>query len=187
MINQATLGQLGLYGTHLKVLDREDRINRFGYAMSDQAIDQLILRMLYRPDVHQLWSASPDGEIRGWGHLAAVEEASYELAVSVEPAWRRRGLADALLKEMLSWAKFHHVTEVFMHCIDDNLAIRRLAQKHHLETREHSLGEQTASLAIVEPDFLEMHFHRLREQAAILAEMGRLQGKLSSLWSGRLA
>lgn len=174
--------KIGDYSRHLKNLDADDRYSRFGYNASDYNIDQLILNMCYHPKDHELWYArSDDGRI-GWGHMAKNSDGSWELAVSVEKKHQRKGIANELMKEMLTWAKFHKIPEVYMHCIENNKIIQHLAEKHELKTKSRGDGERTAAIAVPAPNFYESNAQLFKEQVEIVSEINRLRGKLASLW-----
>lgn len=181
-VNHTNIYKITDYSRHLKNLTDEDKISRFGYNVSNYNIDQLILSMVYHPKDHELWYVKIDDIRVGWGHMAKNSDDSWELAVSVEKEYQRQGIGDALMAEMLAWAKFHHIPKVFMHCIEDNKVIQHLAKKHELETRERSPGERTAAIDIPEPGFIESQTQLLKEQAEIVSEINKLRGKLASLW-----
>ena len=171
------------YSRHLKNLTDEDKMSRFGYLATDYMIDNLILNMCYHPSDHELWYARTDDTRVGWGQLSKNPDDSWELAVSVDKDYQRQGIGNRLIKEMLEFAKFHHIPEVYMHCIEDNRAIQHLAAKHDLKTRERGSGERTAALAIPEPTFLEANSQLWKEQKEILNEMGKLRKRLTNLWA----
>lgn len=180
------LYSLGEYGKHLKNLTDEDKYSRFGAKLTDYAIDQILLNMLYNPHDHELWfSVDIEGNTVGWGHMARNEDDSWELAVSVESAHQRKGVGGKLIEEMLAWAKFHKVSEVFMHCIENNKVIQHLALKHELKTRERGHGERTAAIEVPAPNILEFNSQLFKEQADIIQEITELRAKLISLWFNR--
>ncbi len=170
------------YARHLKSLDQEDRYSRFGHPASDYNIDQLILNMCYNPTDHELWYARTDEQRVGWGHMAKNQDGTWELAVSVAKEHQRQGIADKLMSEMIVWAKFHHVPEVFMHCIENNKVIQHLATKHELKLKERGDGERTAAIEVPEPNLVEVSTQLFKEQDEIVREINRLRGKLASLW-----
>jgi GNAT superfamily N-acetyltransferase len=174
--------KIGDYARHLKSLDSDDRYSRFGHHASDYNIDQIILNMCYHPKDHELWYARTDERRVGWGHMAKNTDGSWELAVSVEKEFQRQGIANQLLAEMLTWAKFHHIPEVYMHCIENNKVIQHLATKHELKTKERGDGERTAAIEVPEPNFVETNTQLFKEQAEIVREINRLRGKLANLW-----
>lgn len=174
---------LGEYGNHLKTLNSEDKYSRFGANLSDYAIDQMLLNMVYHPHDHELWLvADKEGAAIGFGHMAKNQDGSWELAVSVESSHQRKGVAGKLIKTMLTWAKFNDVHEVFMHCIENNKVIQHLALKHELKTRERGYGERTAAIEVPEPTPTEFTSHLFKEQAEIIQEITQLRGKLIGLW-----
>ena len=174
------------YSRHLKNLTDEDKISRFGYLITDYMIDKLILDMCYHPSEHELWYARTDDTRVGWGHLARNPDDSWELAVSVDKEHQRQGIGNKLIQEMLEFAKFHHISEIYMHCIEDNRVIQHLASKHDLTTRQRGAGERTALLEVPEPTFIEASSQRLKEQNEILKEMGKLRKRLTTLWTSSL-
>lgn len=181
-IHHTNIYKISDYSRHLKSLTPEDKISRFGYPASDHSIDQLVLNMCYHPQDHELWYARDDGERVGWGHMAKNDDGSWELAVSVQKDFQRQGIGNQLITEMLAWAKFHHITEVYMHCIEDNRVIQHLANKNDLKTRSRGDGERTASIEVPEPSFLEANAQLLKEQKEIFDEFGKLRNRLTKLW-----
>ena len=181
-IQHGNIYKISDYARHLKNLTEEDRYSRFGYKASDYNIDQLILNMCYNPKDHELWFARNDEQRVGWGHMAKNQDGSWELAVSVDKEYQRQGIANDLMTEMLIWAKFHHISEVYMHCIENNKVIQHLATKHELKTKERGDGERTAAIAIPEPSFYESNSQLLKEQAEIVNEITKLRTKLATLW-----
>lgn len=182
IINHTNIYKVGEYSNHLKVLTLEDKTSRFGYPVSDYSIDQLILSICTHPADHELWYAR-EGEVRvGWGHMAKNDDGSWELAVSVQHDQQRKGIGNKLITEMLAWAKFHHINEVFMHCIEDNRVIQHLAIKNELKTKSRGGGERTASIEVPSPTLFETSDQRFKEQSEILREIGKLQKRLTNLW-----
>jgi GNAT superfamily N-acetyltransferase len=181
-IQHGNIYKIADYARHLKNLDQEDRYSRFGHPASDFNIDQMILSMCYHPKDHELWFARTDDGRVGWGHMCKNQDGSWELAVSVDKEYQRQGVANMLMTEMLVWAKFHSIPEVYMHCIENNRVIQHLAQKHELKTKEKGDGERTAAIAVPPPSFYENNTQLFKEQAEIVSEINRLRGKLATLW-----
>ena len=181
-IDQVDTRSLKAYSTHLKNLNPEDNRSRFGFVANSDAIDKLMLNIAYNPHDHKLWQAWDNEGILGWGHMAKMSDGKWELAVSVEKEHQRKGVGDRLIAEMLSWAKFHLIDEVFMHCIEDNKVIQHLAAKHDLKTIERGYGERTAAVEIPEPTFVESNNQLIKEQLAVLADIAELRTKMFNLW-----
>lgn len=178
-IVKTDLSSLKEYGEHLKALSDDDKISRFGVKLSDHSIDQLMLSMAYNPQKHILWKVVLLGSNIGWGHLAHDHDDAWELAVSVESEYQGTGVGSDLIRTMISWAKVHNVSEIYMHCIESNKVIQHLAQKHNLKTREREAGERTASLELPSPSFAEMNGQWFSEYCEIIGEINALQKKLS--------
>ena len=182
-ITHTNINKLKEYSIHLKTLEPSDKGSRFGYVVSDYNIDQLMLQMAYNPKDHELWCAVEEDKIIGWGHLARDKGDAWELAVSVNKEEQRKGVGDKLISEMLSWAKFHHISEVFMHCIEENRVIQHLALKHNLKTIERGQGERTAAIEVPSPTIYEMNTQLIKEQNQIMKDFAKLQQKLFNLWA----
>lgn len=63
----------------------------------------------------------------GVAHVALFEGAA-ELGLSVLPAWRRRGIASSLFDRGALHARNRGVVELFIHCLSENQAMRRIAR-----------------------------------------------------------
>ena len=181
-VEHTDITRLGEYATHLKSLTDDDKYTRFGYRATDYNIDQLILSVIYHVTEHQLWVATDGGEVVGWGHLARYGD-KWELAVSVVKEHQRKGIGNALIKEMLDWTKFSDIHEVYMNCIENNRAIQHLATKNNLKPIYRGDGERTSSIEVPEPTLFETNAHLFKEQAEIMAEIHALRTRLANLWN----
>jgi GNAT superfamily N-acetyltransferase len=182
-IHHTNIYKISDYSRHLKALTPDDKVSRFGYPASDHSIDQLVLNMCYHPQDHELWYARDDGERVGWGHMAKNDDGSWELAVSVQKDFQRQGIGNQLITEMLAWAKFHKISEVYMHCIEDNRVIQHLANKNELRTRSRGDGERTAAIEVPNPTVFEANAQLFKEQKEIFDEFGKLRNRLTKLWA----
>ena len=176
-IKHKSVEVLGEYGQHLKRLSAEDRYTRFCYNIRDEQIDQFILRILYDQQDHHLFTASLDGAIIGFGHLAR-EGNDWELAVSVDSAYQGQGIADKLMSFMIPWAQIHGVNNVFMHCITQNQKIQHLARKHGLKTIDRDGTEVTSRVELPRPTAIEYTSEFLKEQRDIYNQIQVLQRKM---------
>lgn len=184
-IQHSRIEHLAEYAEHLKNLNDEDRYTRFGYAASNQAIDQMILNIVYNQQDHHIFVYYTDGHIAGFGHLAR-EESDWELAVSVERAYQGRGIADELMSHMIAWGKTHGVEVVYMHCITENQKIQHLARKHGLKTWDRSGHELTARVKLPEPTVLDYTTNFVREQGELAADMVKLQRAWLRNWTNTI-
>jgi ribosomal protein S18 acetylase RimI-like enzyme len=182
-VNHTNIYKIPDYSRHLKGLPDEDKFSRFGYVITDYMVDKMMLEMCYHPSDHELWYARTEDTRVGWGQMSKNPDGSWELAVSVDKAYQRQGVGNKLISEMLSFAKFHSIPEVYMHCIEDNRAIQHLAKKHELKTKDRGAGERTAAIQVPEPTFIETNAQLWKEQTEILHEMGKLRKRLTNLWA----
>lgn len=181
-INHTNIYKIGSYSEHLKNLSDEDKYSRFGYKVSNHNIDQFMLTMCYHPHDHELWYAEINDVRVGWGHLAKNTDGSWELAVSVDSKYQRQGIGNALIVEMMSWAKFNGIGEIFMHCIIENKTIQHLANKNNLKTRRRDSGEVTSVIEVPPPTIIEVGDQLWKEQSEILTNISKLQSRLRRIW-----
>jgi len=184
-IQHSRIEHLAEYAKHLKNLSDEDRYTRFGYAASAQAIDQMILNIVYNQEDHHIFTYYTNGQIAGFGHLAR-EDSDWELAVSVEKEFQGRGIANELMSYMISWGKTHGVEIVYMHCITENQKIQHLARKHGLKTWDRSGHELTARVQLPEPTVFDYTTNFVREQGELAADMVKLQRAWLRNWTNTI-
>lgn len=183
-ITRTDIYDIKKYSDHLKALPDNDKISRFGIKMTDFSIDQLMLSLTYHPNDHELFKAiDANGEVSGWGHMAR-DGSSWELALSVDKNYQRKGVGNALIAEMLRWAKVHHIEKVYMHCIEDNKVIQHLAAKHKLTTRERSQGERTAALELPDPSWFDINSQYWKEYSKLFDDFAELRQRATKLMLG---
>ena len=180
-IQHSRTEHLAEYATHLKNLTQQDRYTRFGYAVSPESIDVMILNMLYHADQHHLFTYYQDNRIVGFGHLAR-DDADWELAVSVDHAYQGRGIANELMSHMIAWGKVHGIHVVFMHCITDNQRIQHLARKHGLKTLSREGHEITAQVELPPATALDYTTNFVSEQQELAKDIVRLQRAWLKNW-----
>lgn len=168
---------LDAYAQHLKKLSPEDKLTRFCYAIKDEAIDQLILNILYNQPDHHLFTATEDDVIVGFGHLAR-EGDDWEFAVSVDSDYQGQGIANKLLGFIIPWAQIHGVHNVYMHCIAQNQKIQHLARKHGLRTVDRDGGEITSRVELPAPTAVDYTAEFLKEQRELYNQIQILQRQM---------
>ena len=176
-IQHADIGVLADYASHLKNLSEADRYTRFCYNIKDENIDKFILSILYSPDDHNLFTATVDDKIVGFGHLARDND-DWELAVSVDSDQQGQGVANQLMDFMIVWGKTRGIHSVFMHCITQNTKIQHLARKHGLRTVERDGAEVTSKVDLPAPTPMDYTADFLREQRDLLEQMGNIQRRM---------
>lgn len=176
-IHHDTLDVLDVYAQHLKTLDDNDKATRFGYKISDQSIDSFILHILYHKRDHHLFTAKIDNVVVGFGHLAR-DENGWELAVSVDSNFQNQGIGGNLIEFMITWAKVHGITSLYMHCIANNKRIQHLSTKYGLKVILREGQDITAEMKVPSPNALDYTAEYFREQHNILTQILNLQKEL---------
>ena len=176
-IQHSDISVLAQYATHLKGLTEADRYTRFCYNIKDDAIDQLILNILYNADAHHLFTATVNDTIVGFGHLAR-EGNDWELAVSVDSDRQGQGVANRIMHYMIDWGKTRGVHSVFMHCITQNAKIQHLARKHGLRMVERDGSEITSRVDLPLPTPMDYTADFMREQQELMEQLSDIQRRL---------
>jgi len=128
--------EVDLVRTHLLRLGRNSRTMRFGYAVSDEFIEN------YCSAVRRLnimtFGALVDGELRAVAELRRVSDArpaDAEVALSVEDAWQDDGIGTRLLSHVRRSARYHGIATLHMICLRENYRMRCIAQKYRARTK----------------------------------------------------
>lgn len=119
-----------IFTAHLLRLDALSRRERFGTAVSD---DFLVTYAETTFGIGGLVYAYIEaGEVRGAAELRGLEEIvvqTGEAAFSVERDWRRRGIGETLFGRLVTAARNRGIRTLYMTCLPENAAMRRLARK----------------------------------------------------------
>ncbi len=113
---------------HLLRLDAADRRMRFGHALGDQAIDAFVRKINWLQDRVSV-AIDADGVVVGAVHISRLDDGAAELAFSVEPVHRGRGVGQALAARALLAARNAGYRRVHIFCLAENIAMRRLAAR----------------------------------------------------------
>ncbi len=116
--------------SHLTNLRGEDRRLRFGGIVSDDYIKEYITKS-FDTDCKWFGIDHIDGYIVAACH-ASVVNGEAELGCSVNPDFRNQGYAQAMFDRAVTWLRTKGVTEVFMHCLTENGAMRHIARKNDM-------------------------------------------------------
>ncbi|HYE00988.1 MAG TPA: GNAT family N-acetyltransferase [Alphaproteobacteria bacterium] len=130
IVRPLTPRELPLYRDHLMRLSPGDRYDRFCQAVGEAAIDRHIARLT--PFDGLLIGAFEDGVLRGAAELAWLRPAAArraELALSVEAAYRHRGLGTLLSARALAAARNRGIRQVDLLCLATNRAMIAIARK----------------------------------------------------------
>ena len=134
---------------HLLALDAADRRLRFGTPLSDIGVRGYVAGIDFARDA-VFGVIDCDLRIVGAAHVARGDGHA-EVGLSVLPEFRRRGVGGALLERSAMHARGWYVRKLLMHCLAENVAMRRLAQRQRMRIVTES-GESEAWLALAPPD-----------------------------------
>ncbi|SEG76097.1 GNAT family N-acetyltransferase [Bosea lathyri] len=119
-----------LFKAHLLRLDAVTRRERFGTAVNDEFLENYAVTTFGVGGL--VYAYIEAGEVRGAAELRGLEDIvaqTGEAAFSVEKAWRRRGLGETLFSRLIMAARNRGIGTLYMTCLPENVAMRRLARK----------------------------------------------------------
>ncbi|RDJ22456.1 GNAT family N-acetyltransferase [Bosea caraganae] len=123
-----------LFTAHLLRLDALTRRERFGTAVNDDFLANYATTTFGVGGL--VYAYIEDGRIRGAAELRGLEDLvaqTGEAAFSVEKAWRRRGIGEALFARLITAARNRGIRTLYMTCLPENAAMRQLARKFEAE------------------------------------------------------
>lgn len=134
------------YRTHLKALDTESRVLRFGAPIPDEIIDNICDKIEEDPQHHVLFAIENDClEFIAVGHIAMFND--MEMAFSVHKEYQHKGMGDALMTRVIQHCRTLGHLKGFMVCLPHNQAIKHLCQKHNIKIHTE-YGETTADVEL---------------------------------------
>ena len=137
------------YRTHLKALDSDSKILRFGTPVTDAVIDQLCDKFEADPSHHTLFCIENNNlEFVAVGHIALQD--GMELAFSVLKEHQGQGMGNALMKRAIQYCRTHGILKGCMVCLSTNATIKHLCTKYGIHF-ENDHGETLADIALDNP------------------------------------
>jgi GNAT superfamily N-acetyltransferase len=116
---------------HFLALPMRDRTLRFGIALAPTIITAYVDGIdLERDAAFGVYGL--DRALVGVAHLAYVDNLA-ELALSVLPENRGRGIGTALFERAVAHARTRHVPVLFMQFLSGNAPVMRIAQKFNMD------------------------------------------------------
>lgn len=139
------------YRVHLKALDEDSKLLRFGYYVSDKVVDKLCDDVEADTLHHILFCIENDQlEIVAVGHLAT--KGGMELAFSVFKEYRGQGMGNKLMKRCIQYCRTHGILKGCMVCLSSNAVIKHLCIKNGIKIHTE-YGETLANIELDHPDF----------------------------------
>lgn len=112
---------------HYLRLDACSRRRRFFAAIDDAALAERAA-LVGSPALPMVGGLDGDA-LRALGELSLDGEGTAEVALSVEPAWRGRGVGTAILRRLVEKASNRGIRRIQARCLDDNRAMLQLARR----------------------------------------------------------
>ena len=144
--------ELGKYRSHLKQLDAESRLLRFGCAAHDEFIDAFCDGLEKNPSQHIIFSIENSAlEFVGIGHVAMA--GNMELAFSVLKEYQGHGMGNSLMNRCIQYCRIIGKRKGYMQCLSHNRAIKHLCVKNgiHIATE---YGETLANIELDHPNLI---------------------------------
>jgi GNAT superfamily N-acetyltransferase len=139
------------YRTHLKALDEDSKLLRFGYRVSNEVIDRLCDDIEADTLHHILFCIENEHlDIVAVGHIAT--RGSMELAFSVFKEYRGQGMGNKLMKRCIQYCRTHGIFKGCMVCLSSNAVIKHLCIKNDIKIHTDH-GETLAEIELDHPDF----------------------------------
>ena len=143
--------EFGKLCQHLKALDTESKILRFGYVVTDESIDRLCSGFRRKSSKHQFFVIENSKlEFLAVGHVAT--EHNMELAFSVLKQYQGNGMGDALMKRCIQHCRVIGKLKGCMVCLNTNTAIRQLCRKNGIKLTTE-MGQTLADIELNRPSF----------------------------------
>ena len=137
------------YRTHLKALDTDSKILRFGAPVSNDVIDKLCDDFEAHPDQHILFAIeNADLEFVAIGHISTKGE--MELAFSVLKEYQGQGMGNKLMTRCIQYCRTHNILKGCMVCLSTNSRIKHLCTKYGI-AMENDHGETLGDIALPVP------------------------------------
>jgi len=116
------------YAEHLKSLDKESLIYRFGRIMNSESID-LYVNGISDSDYMLACIDQVYGDIACAAHLSFDDkESQVEVGISTDTRYRRKGIAKKLMKHILAMSSNRNINQLYMTCLSENRAIINLCK-----------------------------------------------------------
>lgn len=130
---------------NLVKLQGNDRRLRFGSVCNDDYIINYVTKSF---DQECQWFGVDhiDGHLVATCH-AVIFNGEAELGCCVDEDFRGEGLAQQMFDRAVTWLRTKNITNVFMHCLTENAAMRHIARKNEM-TIVSGYGDSDASVEV---------------------------------------
>lgn len=149
-VRKLLIAEYPKYRTHLKALDENSKLLRFGHRVNDEVIDHLCDSIEKDARHHVLFCIENEAlDIIAVGHIATGD--GMELAFSVHKEYQGQGFGNKLMSRCIRYCRTHGILKGCMVCLSSNAVIKHLCLKNgiHIHT-DH--GETLADLELDKPN-----------------------------------
>ncbi|NVJ91572.1 MAG: GNAT family N-acetyltransferase [Methylocystaceae bacterium] len=162
-VKSLTRFELPLYETHLMNLPAKDRHLRFSGFVSDESITKYVDSIDLRQGVVK--AIYNDAlEIIAAVHVVVFNNGhDAEIALSVDPNYRRQGYGHALFEAALKWVRSRSIEKIYSLCLRENRPMVHIANARGM-TIHHDSQEAEAYLNVDKPTLATMWEEMLGEQ-----------------------
>ena len=175
-VRRVLLHEYAKYRTHLKSLDTESKVLRFGYTVSDYILDTLCDKFEANPHKHILFCIENDQlEFVAVGHISL--EGEMELAFSVLKDYQGQGMGTHLMKRAIQWCRAHSFLHGSMVCLSTNSVIKHLCTKHGIKLTSE-FGETLADIELDHPSLNTYVDEATSANLAVMDYFGKRMPKL---------
>ena len=135
--------------SHLLSFDADDLRLRFGYTPTEYIIRKYVEDSWGKSGNRWFGIYSPEADgVIATLHVALMNDDQAEFGFTVDSRFRNRGFGSELFSRGVTWAKALSVKKVFMHCLSENAAVRKIAKKNEMHVITLDGDEAEADLAL---------------------------------------
>jgi GNAT superfamily N-acetyltransferase len=169
------------YRKHLLALDADSRYLRFGYAITDGAINRLCDGFELNWHRHRVFVIENDDlAVVAAGHIS-LEDRPIELAFSVLKPYQAQGMGSSLMGRVVEWCQNRGIKQGCMVCLKHNVAIKRLAQQHGILVQD---GPETlADIAIPAVNAVSIMHEAAVSNIAKFDHLGKIQRQFARMFT----
>lgn len=115
---------------NLVKLQGEDRRLRFGMSCTDEYISNYVTKS-FEQESQWFGVDHIDGHLVATCHVA-IYNGEGELGCCVDEDYRGEGFAQMMFDRAVTWLRVRGITNVFMHCLSENGAMKHIARKNDM-------------------------------------------------------
>jgi ribosomal protein S18 acetylase RimI-like enzyme len=169
---------------HLTQLDEEASRWRFGYAVSDAALEIYVNGISDDDVLLGIRSSITSRTIVGAMHLSFDKQTeSAEMGISVLRDYRRKGYAERLMRYSVDILRNRGITQLYSVCLPDNAPLLKLLQKLNITTVYSNDGDREARVVIPMVG-IDSVLHEMQNQRLVIID--KAMRPWAELWSRML-